>query len=501
MIAYFACIISKLYLDSGPFKIAKEQLQRMDIKQEVRNHIDNILKQKPHYNTKLAHARKAMKISDENKNEHSEIFYGFRPDVKAIKTIFPGVKTDDLVMNRQQHPYVNSCCIKNVTTRETNVVPKQKRTINNVAKTKRFIKSSYDGIVRIEIPPIRQKRHNIINHIENDNRLEIQTFQAFMNAFCESNELFRNDTTLQSINNDFVNENAWNEISSIVTLKWQQLFKTLKSSDEQKNTWYEVFIRQEERYRDPHVVKNIFENIVRTIIPSILGKGVNDYIIDSRRIESKTFIPAKDRDVIINYLLDKETAYLINILRENDNIKNNVRGILRGSFSNIHTKFVSDTTYVYKVILFYNYVLLKVMLSILGVDIQEYGMNVNIMSDFVAMMLTKMCNVMDANYVNIDELKIVNEKQRENVKQDLMRKMQNLSKEDRYMFRTMKDKTGVDLDYLDRMQAQTREILANLKNTDIVDEQVLEDVPEDIPMDWIGENPDDIEVDDDGSGY
>ena len=498
LIKYFVCIVSKLSAVSGPFKLAKERLSKTNIEAEVVKHIDNVIEQKSHYKEFLEDAKNSMDASKKRKNEHFENFYGFRPNLKTIQDTFSLVKADDLIMNRQAHPHVNSCCISEIDELVSNKIVKRKNI--SIVKSIKFVMPPQTSIMDVTIPPIKQINHHIITGQVELGDTHLSTFQNFITLFCESNDLFRNDEILRNIIKDF-NDSAWNDMSCLVTMKWQQLIKSLKSNEEQKNIWHEVFIHQEDRYRDPHVVKIIFEKIARTVLPTILGRGVNNYKVDSRHIESKTFIPSKDRDAIINYLIDKETMHLINLLRENKDAAT-VSTVLNRSFANIHTKFVHDTESIYKVILFYNYVILKVLLGITGVEIGEYTMRLNSMDGFVTLLMTKICHIMDVNYIDIDELNVEYEKQRENVKQELMRKMERMSQEDRNIFRTVKDKTGLDLDYMDKIQNRAKDIMDLMKNNDIdVDGAILVEDPDTIPMTWVGEDPDDGELEDDGSGY
>jgi hypothetical protein len=103
----------------------------------------------------------------------------------------------------------------------------------------------------------------------------------------------------------------------------------------------------------------------------------------------------------------------------------------------------------------------------------------------------------DRNVVDPEAIKLEYEKQRETVKQQLMTKMQTFQVEDRSVFRTLKERVGFGNDYLDRIQAAYAEIPVMLP-PEVGAEQ--DDSP-DVPMDWAGENPDDIELEDDGSGY
>jgi hypothetical protein len=125
------------------------------------------------------------------------------------------------------------------------------------------------------------------------------------------------------------------------------------------------------------------------------------------------------------------------------------------------------------------------------------------MDDFVGMLMTKICNIMDINYVDVDDINVAYEKQGENVKQDLMRKMERMSQEDRNIFRTVKDKTGLDLDYIEKIQTRAKDIMNMMNDANIEtgeDVVIEEDADNDIPMTWVGEDPDD-DNEDDGSGY
>jgi len=80
-----------------------------------------------------------------------------------------------------------------------------------------------------------------------------------------------------------------------------------------------------------------------------------------------------------------------------------------------------------------------------------------------------------------------------------MRKMEKLSQEDKQIFYIAKEKFAFNIDYVDEVQKQANEIrefmVQNINDGDVDRDE------DDIPMDWIGENPDEIELEDDNSGY
>lgn len=526
LIKYMACVLDNQARNSAedtPLKLASEHFKKSNLEESIHSHIENILDGKPHYVHRLRAARRLVekkKAEATKKLGSSRIFYGFKPEPDHIRERFQKVQTTDLMMFNNS---VNSCCVQNIDV----VMSKDYVVSQNVFRTtsSKLLKHSsmqrrlvVDDMHRI----VAQENVKIVSMDENGGEDDV-TLQGALRKFCDKNPFFRNDNNMKLLCDVKDVNDAWNALSIHVKMNWQYLINLLRPTTEQVNVWSEVFINQEERYRNPSEVKAVFERVVRTTIPMILSRATNDYRIDTRAIDKKTFIPLEGRKVVKSMLLDKETEALKTLLDndEDDVMKTTIHDMVYGCFNDVEIlRKSSNTSEVYRVILAYNYVILKVLFMTLCIALMKplsedddvfnqkeqlsltNTPRMKAMSEIVKSVMDKICKTMETNHVDTSKIKLEHEKQREQVKQELMKKMERFGKDERMAFKVLKEKTGYSNDYLDKIQNQGRDLLDMLNREENPNEGGRESpTGEDIEMVWEGENPDDIELEDDGRGY
>jgi hypothetical protein len=497
LIQYLICVIKTLYNDLGQFKLASTALNKMNIENEIVNHINNILNEKPHYKYLLIQAKKRTE-NMKMKTEHINVFEGFRPNEYKINKLYGPLNIEDILMQRQYHPQANACCLNNVTNLQL-----KKKIIKRNKNNKSTLKSYNKDIFVFNESNNKFIIHNANIIKRNDvSTNQILSFNSYIKEYVSKFDALKSDDFLKNIINNDSSNAGWNELSSIVSIRWNQLFGLLNINDDNKSTLIDFFVYQEQKFTDHTKVKQMAKHVIDNIIPSILGKCVNRFTVDTVYVDNKKYLKPEERNNIINHMMGMETNNLI-LLMNNSDINKVINNVYTNFYSDSELVCESKIEQVYKHVLFYNYIILKSLYSILDLDVCKYDITINVkhtnLIKFNQVILNEIIDYIKINYINIDELQIEFEKQRENVKQELMRKMEKLSQEDKQIFYIAKEKFAFNIDYVDEVQKQANEIrefmVQNINDGDVDRDE------DDIPMDWIGENPDEIELEDDNSGY
>ena len=524
LIKYLACVLGVVGPTSGkgmPLFLAHGYFKSHDLESMIKEHIDSVLSSKPHYQARINQARKRMSQRVSTTTGTSRLFYGFRPSPDSVRERYPDIHLDDMLMYRTAEGAgykVNACCMVDIDTLKERVANKAQNLVNHTAvkaikEPNTVVKNN--GVLEEDI--VMENAH--VLHAS-DGSLDVLDLNDVVKEFMTTNTLFTDDRHLMDIVNQ-VGDDAWNALSAHVTLQWQLLTHAIKASQSQQETWFEAFVRQEKRYRNPSEVKAVFEKVTSTTIPAVLGRTVNNYLVDTRHIDKKNYVSSEHRGVIKDLLLDKESEFLMTLVQQDEDrgVYKLLHQIVNGSFKNI--KAIGNISGIYRIILLYNYILVKVFYMLMhastGIQLPDEVFDttvfemlymttprVRVMAEFVRMLLDKICRSLEINHIDTDKICTEFEKQREHVKQDLMRKMEKFSKEEKVAFRVLKEKTGITNEYLDQIQAQAAALIEMMNHhTELGDTNDDPDPQdqEDIPMDWAGENPDDDELEDDGSGY
>ena len=533
LVKYLACVVGTMAPTSGkdtPLHMAHTYIKTHDLGGLIRGHIDTVLETKPHYRARINAARKRMadrlRSATDSSIVSSRTFYGFRPSPGSVRERFPDINLDDMLMYRatdgSSGQRVNACCMQEIDSLKTREAGREHHAVLHgtfkVVRPERDQPFINDAILTetIEMPDVR-----ILNE-----EASLGKRGASVAAFMEANAMFVNDRYLAdiaAIGEETGSDDEWNALSAHVKMHWHLLAQAIKASKTQQELWFEVFVIQEDRYRNPSEVKTVFEKVTCNTIPAILGRAVNDYLVDTRHIDKKTHILAEHRNIIKMALLDRESEFLITLMQQDDDgvLRQPMERIVSGSFAEA-SQLGSQNTHMHRTILLYNYVILKVCYMLMHASVgdvpdgdmvfdkSQFEMlymtspRVRAMAEFVRMLIDKVCRILETNHVDTDKIRTEFERQREHVKQDLMRKMEKFSREERAAFRVLKEKTGIGSEYLDQIQMQAAALIEMMNRPGQEAEANVDPAPqdlEDIPMEWVGEDPDDIELEDDGSGY
>lgn len=498
LINYLSCITIELSkgnsnIEGNPLGIAYSKLKEIDIEKGVREHIDKVLLEKPHYKKIIENNKEKLETNSNTKKDN--IFYGFRPDWNVTKPeSFPNNNIGDFVIgNASIHPNVKACCVTVLT--DINRSNNRPTFTDFSTQHFQFLKEKPMNTHQSINVMINHSNHKFINISNVDNTT--MKFEEYITFFCANNDFFKDDPLLTDIGD---NTDKWNELSSHVTIKWEKLSNLLKVQDDK---WHELFIKQE-RFNNEHELRRQFEKVMRYTLPVLFGRCVNGYLIDTRYIESKKYINIEDRQNIISNISNKETEHLVELTSKyNDNtLQENIKYLLEESFNNINICFTFNKDQSFRVNLFYNYLILKLMYAIMNgyqiIDKENvFNMHFNSknekmkqLGDMVTMILNKVYTMIDFNSLDIERLQTEFEKQKESVKQEVARKLEKFNQDDKNLIRFIKEKTGIDMAYM--KDNETENIQEHNTDTDANDDIILE---------WVGENPDDDEIYDDGSGY
>jgi hypothetical protein len=558
LITYMSCVLTKLgktMPPEAPLARAVKHFGREEaMAAAARGHIAQILSQMPHYELRIQRARAAIakkSLSHARDKADRQPFHGFRPASKLPASIakhLPSLRTVDLVLVDAVTGSVkplNRCCAvqlsnaadKQSSANKRGIQEANKHTTFNQTKTKK--QRTHASKIVVEHPKdivkhVQATIHGVSNTIYERMGDAIKAFVA------ANHSMYSDDTHFGAISKTPDDSNAWAALSVTVSLGWQGLMSSIKVPQSDVAALNNLFVTHTS-YVDAFELRRIMLQFAGSILPGFLGRAGSGTVPSGLHIERKKWLSPGIRKRLADNQLDSETRFVLDMLHARPGTAHQ----LQQAFSSIAAKTLASVheleltgcpaSVVHRNVLLINYVILKAMHCLLhasfpgpsfpkGADMFDrsrfdsmYVTNIDVrnLAELMRMLLNRARTTATAVHVDLEEIRSEFEVQREHVKQDIIKKMERLTREEKNAFRIMRERIGFSHHYLDPFQA-AQQLISEARVLEQEDKQKvnLEQGADDIAsahaaqedqdnnsMRWEGENPDEIELDDDGSGY
>lgn len=528
----------------------------------ARAYVAKLLEDKPHLGARIQRARAALEGAAQEVEQGSTMpmFEGFRPRPvlsTGLTSRLPQVKPKDLLLVdgvTGAAKRVNRCCPQ----RLTNVDREQQQagaTVVAAAGTvTQHIMILRHGKIQRDRAPDVAVIHNRVAQVpvsiavassSMQSNMHDQRLGQVMERFASANvRFYAGDELFMRICRAPADTAAWAALSVQVSMGWQALFSSARVSDVDKPALASLFISHD-GYADAYELRRAFLQLASSVLPGILGRAASGRVPQMLHVERKRWLHPAQRRRLTEGALDEETRYVLDLLHT----RPAYAPALKQAFADIVSGALQDALSleasgcppagIHRNVLAINYVILKAFVLLLhaaapGGTLPAHGCNVQTLFDrsrfeaayvsssdtrgvaeFIRLLLSRAAKTAQATHVDLEEVRHKFEVQREHVKLDIQQKMERLTTEERGAFRLLRDRMGFTHEYLDPFQAATalladaavlnaeEEMRANSARAEegIAAARAMREDEENHAMAWVGENPDDVELEDDGAGY